>query len=112
MTPLAIIALLFWAQMTPYQTYGPYADCVARPHEKMVYCHDRNTNLAVSYMVQDHDDPHEGQPATCSNAKAETHKCECQRATKCAKDQSKEEDSKCRTFCRPTACACRNHCTT
>jgi hypothetical protein len=45
-------------------------------------------------------DPHEGQPAVCNNHHGKEHPCACQRATKCADDQSEEEDSKCQTFCR------------
>lgn len=45
MTELAILALLFWAQMMPYPTYGPFTDCAVS--ERMAYCHDRDGNLVA-----------------------------------------------------------------
>lgn len=55
---------------------------------------------------------HEGQPATCNNHHGKEHPCACQRATKCHDEQSEEEDSKCQTYCRKTACKCINPCET
>jgi hypothetical protein len=65
----------------------------------------------ITVAVQE-DDPHAGQPDHCSNAHANNHKCECQRATKCKHEQAKEEDSKCQTYCRKEACKCLDPCTT
>jgi hypothetical protein len=62
-------------------------------------------------LLQDGGD-HAGQPATCNNHFKTAHKCECQRAKLCKKDQKPEEDPKCQTYCRKEACLCKDPCST
>ena len=58
--------------------------------------------------AQQQEDPHEGQPDTCSNAKnaPKAHLCECK------KDPGEDgagceiEDIKCKVYCRKNKCFC------
>jgi hypothetical protein len=109
MKPLLVFMLVACAALTAghiHQSNGVLAiDILTHP---MVY----SANNADSLLSAQADDPHAGQPDHCSNAHSNTHKCECQRATKCKHEQAKEEDSKCQTYCRKEACKCLDPCAT
>jgi hypothetical protein len=46
-----------------------------------------------------------------NNSKNPEHACSCSSAMMCGKDDRRvEPDKKCRTYCRPTACACKATC--
>lgn len=64
---------------------------------------------------------HDGQPMFCQNddTKAHAHNCEClamrhddpECVLPTEENQSRGSDgSKCKTYCRKTACRCRSHC--
>lgn len=63
--------------------------------------------IAMALFFQNH----EGQPESCNNYYTNAHKCACQRATKCSQEREGGEDSKCQTYCRPSACKCLDPCT-
>lgn len=54
------------------------------------------------------EDPHDGQPEHCSNAKTapKAHKCECSKEPGADGAGCSVEDKKCKTYCRPKACWC------
>ncbi len=54
----------------------------------------------------------EGKAESCDNHgdTPKAHRCECQRATKCKRDQSAEEDKKCKTYCKKEHCHCVDQC--
>ncbi len=70
--------------------------------------------LGLFLLQEPEEDPHANQPASCNNhAKTESeHRCACRRATECPDGEEHPEDSKCKTYCRPSACRCLNPCTT
>lgn len=55
---------------------------------------------------------HDGQPAWCQNTDSESHKhnCECQSMADKTCDKSMQESSKCKVYCRKTACKCKTTC--
>lgn len=57
-----------------------------------------------SALAQQQEDPHEGQPKHCSNAKTapKAHKCDCKKTA----DACDIEDVKCRVYCRKNKCYC------
>ena len=69
-------------------------------------------SVGMVHLLFGFQDGHEGQPALCNNHHGKEHPCACQRATKCHDDQSEQEDSKCQTYCRKTACKCIDPCAT
>jgi hypothetical protein len=56
----------------------------------------------------------EGKAESCNNHHdtPKAHRCDCQRATKCKKDQSQAEDPKCKTYCVKSHCHCVDPCMT
>ena len=50
------------------------------------------------------EDPHEGQPEHCSNAKTapKAHKCECKKS----EEACDVEDKSCKVYCRKNKCYC------
>ncbi len=64
-------------------------------------------------LLSQAEDPHEGQPASCDNFRGTvpSHRCTCNRATECPTGEHREEDRKCKTYCRPEACKCLHPCT-
>lgn len=65
--------------------------------------------LCLGLVVMAQDDPHDGQPEHCTNAKTapKAHKCDCKKAPEDAGGMGCEiEDVKCRVYCRKDKCYC------
>lgn len=66
--------------------------------------------FAQMFPIPEHEGPdHKGQPEWCQNKDTKTHaaNCACENAKMC---DDAHGDSKCKTYCRKSACRCAPNC--